>query len=119
MNDTIVSATGKTRLDRRGFLRRSTVGFAIPATLAALGVQKGAAAQSAEATPATPAPEVESGYAFVNGLDHYYEILGSGDPLILVHGGLSTIGLDFGALRSTLAQSRQTIGVELQARDCG
>ncbi len=34
----------------------------------------------------TALPNYESGYADVNGGKHYYEIAGSGTPLILVHG---------------------------------
>ena len=41
---------------------------------------------------------VETGYAPVNGLQMYYEIHGSGDgtPLLLLHGGLFNIDLQFG-----------------------
>ena len=35
-------------------------------------------------------------YASVNGLNMYYEIHGAGKPLILLHGALSTIEVDFG-----------------------
>jgi pimeloyl-ACP methyl ester carboxylesterase len=35
-------------------------------------------------------------YAPVNGLQLYYEIHGSGRPLVLLHGGLLTIDLSFG-----------------------
>jgi len=38
-------------------------------------------------TPAMPAA-VETGYAPVNGIEMYYAIYGSGEPLILLHGGL-------------------------------
>ena len=53
-------------------------------------------------------------YASVNGLQLYYEIHGSGRPLVLLHGGLLTIGLNFGPLLEPLAVSRQLIAVELQ-----
>jgi pimeloyl-ACP methyl ester carboxylesterase len=53
-------------------------------------------------------------YAPVNGLQLYYEIRGSGRPLVLLHGGLMTIGLNFGPLLEPLAASRQVIAVELQ-----
>jgi hypothetical protein len=52
--------------------------------------------------------------ASVNGLQLYYEIHGSGRPLVLLHGGLMTIGLNFGPLQEPLAASRQVIAVELQ-----
>src|SRR6266568_466778 len=35
-------------------------------------------------------------YAQVNGLNMYYEIHGTGRPLVLLHGNLSTINLDVG-----------------------
>lgn len=53
-------------------------------------------------------------YATVNGLELYYEIHGSGRPLVLLHGGLHTIGLSFGRLLEPLAAGRQVIAVELQ-----
>ena len=57
----------------------------------------------------------DSGYAPVNGLEMYYEIHGSGRPLLLLHGNLSTIGVDFGGIIPSLAKQRQVIGVEQQA----
>ena len=53
-------------------------------------------------------------YAPVNGLQLYYEIHGSGKPLVLLHGGLMTIDLNFGPLLEPLAGGRQVIAVELQ-----
>jgi pimeloyl-ACP methyl ester carboxylesterase len=61
------------------------------------------------------AGEFASGYAPVNGLDMYYEIHGTGQPLVLLHGAFSAIGTSFGALLPGLARSRQVIGIELQA----
>ncbi|HYJ72736.1 MAG TPA: alpha/beta hydrolase [Actinomycetota bacterium] len=59
----------------------------------------------------------DSGYAPVNGLQMYYEVHGggSGRPLVLLHGNLSTIGVDFGGIIPSLAKGRQVIGVEQQA----
>jgi pimeloyl-ACP methyl ester carboxylesterase len=54
------------------------------------------------------------GYAPVNGLQLYYEVHGSGKPLVLLHGGLLTIDLNFGPLLEPLAASRQVIAAELQ-----
>jgi pimeloyl-ACP methyl ester carboxylesterase len=53
-------------------------------------------------------------YALVNDQRLYYEVHGSGKPLVLLHGGLMTIGLNFGPLLEPLAASRQVIAVELQ-----
>jgi pimeloyl-ACP methyl ester carboxylesterase len=53
-------------------------------------------------------------YAPVNGLQLYYETHGSGRPLVLLHGGLMTIDLNWGPLLEPLAANRQVIAVELQ-----
>lgn len=52
-------------------------------------------------------------YASVNGLEIYYEIHGSGDPLIVLPGGFMTVEA-MGPLVAQLAATRQVIGVELQ-----
>lgn len=59
--------------------------------------------------------DFESGYADVNGLHMYYEIHGQGKPLVLIHGGGSTIDTTFGRIIPLLAKSRQLVAVELQA----
>jgi pimeloyl-ACP methyl ester carboxylesterase len=57
-----------------------------------------------------------SGYAPVNGINMYYEVHGEGDmPLVLIHGGGSTINSNFGVLLPLLAAKRKVIAVELQA----
>jgi pimeloyl-ACP methyl ester carboxylesterase len=56
-----------------------------------------------------------SGYSDVNGLSMYYEIYGEGKPLVLIHGGGSTIETSFGNIIPLLASDRKLIGVELQA----
>ena len=55
------------------------------------------------------------GYVPVNGLEMYYEVHGSGKPLVLLHGNLSTIEVDFGGILPALAKLRQVIAVEQQA----
>jgi pimeloyl-ACP methyl ester carboxylesterase len=46
----------------------------------------------------------------------YYEIHGTGGtPLVLVHGGGSTIGTNFGRVLPLLARTRRVIAVEVQA----
>jgi pimeloyl-ACP methyl ester carboxylesterase len=59
------------------------------------------------------APE-ESGYVSVNGLDMYFETYGSGQPLVLLHGNLSTIGTSFGKAIPILSATRRVIAVEQQ-----
>ena len=53
-------------------------------------------------------------YADVNGLKMYYEIHGSGKPLLLLHGAFNTINTAFGQLIPALSKNRQVIAVELQ-----
>jgi len=55
-----------------------------------------------------------TGTSRVNGIDLHHEAHGSGEPLILLHGGLGHSDM-FGDLRSRLAEKRQVIGVDLQA----
>jgi len=54
-------------------------------------------------------------YAQIGALNLYYEIHGSGRPLVLLHGGGSTIGSTFGFILSRLAENHRLIAVELQA----
>jgi pimeloyl-ACP methyl ester carboxylesterase len=57
----------------------------------------------------------KSGYSEVNGLRMYYEIYGEGKPLVLVHGGGSTIQSNFGQVIQVFAKNRKVIAMELQA----
>lgn len=58
----------------------------------------------------------QTGYAPVNGLEMYYEIHGTGGiPLLLLHGGLFNIDLQFGELIPALAATRQVIAADFQA----
>ena len=52
-------------------------------------------------------------YADVNGISLYYEEHGSGQPLVLLHGGYGT-GEMFGAILESLAAGRRVITVDLQ-----
>jgi len=56
-----------------------------------------------------------SGYSEVNGLNMYYEVYGQGKPLVLLHGGGSTIQTTFGNIIPLLLKNRQIIALELQA----
>lgn len=58
----------------------------------------------------------DSGHAAVNGIEMYYEVHGpaGGVPLVLLHGGGSTIGVTFGRVLPVFAQSRRVIAVEEQ-----
>jgi len=54
------------------------------------------------------------GYAGVNGIKMYYEIYGTGKPIVLIHGGGSTINTSFGTILPMLEKSFKVIAVELQ-----
>ena len=62
---------------------------------------------SAQQTPTT-------GYAPVNGLKMYYEVHGSGDPVVLLHGAFMTITNNWPGWMGELSKSRKVIAVELQ-----
>ncbi len=51
-------------------------------------------------------------YASVNGISLYYEVYGSGTPLIMLHGGFGMFET-FSAISPTLAGMHQVIGVDL------
>jgi pimeloyl-ACP methyl ester carboxylesterase len=53
-------------------------------------------------------------YATVNGINIYYEIYGDGQPLVLLHGGGSTIQTTFGNLIPFLANKYRVIAIDLQ-----
>ena len=63
--------------------------------------------------PNTTKAQVETGYAPVNGLEMYYEIHGTGEPLLLLHGQFASIGM-FSQILPALAQSRRVVAVEQQ-----
>lgn len=58
--------------------------------------------------------DVNGLYADVNGLHLYYETHGDGSPLVLLHGGMLTVDLGFGALLPALAGRHRVIAVEMQ-----
>lgn len=59
---------------------------------------------------------VDSGYAQIGPLKMYFEVRGEGGmPLVLIHGGGSTIASNWGRIINTMAEDRQVIAMELQA----
>ena len=66
------------------------------------------------AAPTAPA-RTTGNYAHVNGINMYYEIHGAGSPLVLLHGGGSTIHTNFSRVLPALAKTHQVIAIELQA----
>jgi pimeloyl-ACP methyl ester carboxylesterase len=55
-----------------------------------------------------------TGYAPVNGLKMYYEIHGSGEPLVLLHGSYMTITNNWTGWIGELSKARKVIAVEMQ-----
>ena len=64
-------------------------------------------------TKATPMTTKQTGYADINGLHLYYEIHGSGDPLIVLHGALGSVEM-YGPNIELLAKTRKVIAIDLQ-----
>jgi pimeloyl-ACP methyl ester carboxylesterase len=58
--------------------------------------------------------EPTTGYAPVNGLKMYYEIHGSGEPLVLLHGSFMTIPSNWTGWIDEFAKTRKVIVVEMQ-----
>ena len=55
-----------------------------------------------------------TGYAPVNGLKMYYEIHGSGEPVVLLHGAFMAISGDWNDWIAELSKTRKVIAVEMQ-----
>ena len=66
-----------------------------------------AGAVSAQQKPTT-------GYAPVNGLKMYYEIHGSGEPVVLLHGAFMAISGDWEDWVRELSKTRKVIAIEMQ-----
>jgi len=69
--------------------------------------------QATETSARVRLAPVFSGYADVNGIKLYHEIYGQGAPLVLLHGGLMTIG-EMRTLLEAFAKTHKVIAVELQ-----
>lgn len=57
----------------------------------------------------------DTGYAEVNGLKMYYEVYGSGKPLVLIHGSFMNIPLNWSHIIPQFAKDRKVIVAEMQA----
>jgi len=57
---------------------------------------------------------IESGYADVNGLKMYFEVYGSGKPIVLLHGSYMSIPLNWQHIIPLLAKDRKVIVAEMQ-----
>ena len=65
-------------------------------------------------TTATTLTPRETGYVDTSGVHMYYEVYGTGSPLVLLHGGMLSIDLNFSTLIPDLAARHTVIGVEMQ-----
>lgn len=65
-------------------------------------------------TVAIAQPKSLTGYAKVNGLRMYYEVHGSGRPVVLLHGGFMTISTNWDGWIGELAKKRKVIAIEMQ-----
>lgn len=55
-----------------------------------------------------------TGYAPVNGMKMYYELHGSGEPVVLLHGSFMTIANNWDGWIGELSKTRKVIAVEMQ-----
>src|SRR5213593_2258428 len=55
-----------------------------------------------------------TGYAPVNGIKMYYEVHGSGEPVVLLHGAFMTITNNWPQWIGELSKTRKVIAVEMQ-----
>src|SRR5258708_20308317 len=55
-----------------------------------------------------------TGYAPVNGVKMYYEVHGSGEPVMLLHGAFMTITNNWTGWIDELSKTRKVIAVEMQ-----
>ena len=76
-------------------------------TIAILQTMFVSAVVSAQQTPTM-------GYAPVNGLKMYYEVHGSGEPVVLLHGAYMTIPSNWTGWIGELSKTRKVVAVEMQ-----
>ena len=93
--------------------RRTFVAMAAAAGTALVAPARGFAQAGATTATPTTGTAPQAGYAPVNGLRMYYEIHGTGEPLVLLHGAFGAIDL-WGPILATLAENHRVIAVELQ-----
>src|SRR3954451_16497338 len=55
-----------------------------------------------------------TGYAPVNGLKMYYEIHGSGEPVVMLHGAFMAITGEWSEFVGEIAKTHKVIAVEMQ-----
>ena len=90
--------------------------FVLAMLLATSGCTASGVTGRGENVSALQSQPLESGHAPVNGIEMYYEVHGCRDgiPLVLLHGGGSTIEVTFSRVLPVFAGSRRVIAVEEQ-----
>jgi hypothetical protein len=107
---------GQSASDRqnRGLVMKQRILSALIAAAAACAPTLPTSAQECtmSKTAASMPARAEAGHVEAGGVRYYYEIHGSGEPLLLLHGGLGSAGM-FAPILPILAEKRQVIGVDL------
>jgi pimeloyl-ACP methyl ester carboxylesterase len=106
---------GRSSVGRRQFLSAAVLGGVL------LTTGCGSAAQGSSDKTAVPAPAdarplaaTRTGYAPVNGLRMYYEVYGTGRPVVLLHGAFTGIQGSFASMIPVLARTHQVVAIESQ-----
>jgi pimeloyl-ACP methyl ester carboxylesterase len=99
-----------------GIVRMHSTSIGRRRWLFGMAVSLGIAGCASNMAAKSPAP-MSSARAPVNGISMYYEVHGRGDgtPLVLLHGGGSTIESNYGKLLPLFARHRKVIALEEQA----
>lgn len=88
------------------------MGLAAAALVALPAVTNAQEERVTEAAAKSESALKKSGRVVANDVSYYYEIRGAGEPLLLLHGGLGSIGM-FGPVLSLLEAEREVIAVDL------
>lgn len=67
-----------------------------------------------DTTASQPVKPAESGYADVNGLKMYYEVYGTGKPIVLIHGSFMNIPMNWAHIIPLLVKDRKVVVAEMQ-----
>lgn len=86
----------------------------VPGLVLATVLAVATATNTIDAQGTTMPTPAKTGRVNANGVEYYYEIHGSGEPLLLLHGGLGSIDMFRGGLLPALARTREVIAVDLQ-----
>ena len=109
---------GRSKISRVESMKSCTIRMLVLLAVVCAGAFVAGQPRDASATPPGVVIDTKHGYAPVNGLKMYYEIHGDAraetPPLVLLHGGGSTIETTFGKILPALAKSRQVIAFEQQ-----